>query len=295
MPKNIYPIRVLIVEDSQVCLDLLKAILSNDTSFEIVGVARNGLEAVSMTKSLQPDIVTMDINMPQLDGLEATRRIMEEDPRPIVMVTSSLDRNESDLTFRALQAGALSIIKKPTVNDSPEMFALLVDQVKLMSEVKVVRRWPKGQAYSRNSKPIKISGKSKANLSPQIELIAIAASTGGPGALATILQQLPANFPIPILVVQHIADGFGESLVSWLNQQTSLSVTLATNQAKPQAGDVLVAPANYHMTLTKEKMVSIDQNETLKWTSPCCRLSVWIRCGCLRALCDWHRIDWYGG
>jgi two-component system chemotaxis response regulator CheB len=254
------PIRVLIAEDSLVCRELLVSLLQSADGLQVVGAARDGAEAVRLVRRLRPDVVAMDVFMPEVDGLEATRRIMGEMPCPIVMVSSRLSNNEQGLTFDALQAGALSILRKPTTEDPPEVHEALISEIRLMSEVKVVRRWnrsAKGAGKPRRwEKPLIVNqnGKSK------IQLVAVAASTGGPGALATILGRLPADFPVPILVVQHVTTGFGGGLVKWLDEQTSLKVRLGRSASEPKAGEVLVAPDNYHMGVNHMGLISLSRS-----------------------------------
>lgn len=254
------PIRVLIAEDSPVARELLVAILQNTPGLQVVGTARNGVEAVRLAKRLKPDVITMDIHMPEMDGLEATRQIMAETPLPIVMVTASINKREQELTFNALQAGALSLIDKPGMYDAPEVIERLTNQVKLMAEVKVIRRWPKPAKPSTPPEPAGTSPLLIKNGATKIQLVAIAASTGGPGILAEILGHLPADFPVPVLIVQHITTGFGQGLADWLNQQTPLQVSVAQHGDKPQAGQVLIAPDDYHMVIDNiSRLIALSQ------------------------------------
>lgn len=270
MPIQSAPIRVLIAEDSLVCRELLVSLLQSATGLQVVGAARDGAEAVRLVRRLKPDVVAMDVFMPEMDGLEATRRIMSEFPCPIVMVSSKLSGNEQELTFDALQAGALSILPKPSTEDSPAVYEALVSQLRLMSEVKVVRRWHRPRqgsvkpARPDKKAPLTVSrnGKSK------IQIVAVAASTGGPGALATILGRLPADFPVPILVVQHVTTGFGEGLVKWLDGQTPLKVRLGRSANDPKAGEVLVAPDNYHMGVNQMGLISLCKSHAKETICP---------------------------
>jgi len=263
METNKPPIRVLVVEDSQVARQLLVAILQNAPDFQVVGTAENGIEAVQMTRQLQPDVIAMDVYMPEMDGLEATRRIMAEMPRPIVMVSASYNKNEHTLSFDALQSGALSILEKPTMYDTPEIQNFMVDQLRLMSEVKVVRRWDKTK-YARDVKPPALirNGKSKT------QLLAVASSTGGPGVLAKILTQLPAEFPVPVLIVQHIMTGFSIGLATWLNQLVPLEVRLAEQGDEPRAGQVLIAPDDHHMVVDGKGLISLNEDPPLNGLRP---------------------------
>lgn len=259
MKSHTTPIRVLIAEDSPTYRELLVTILQSAPDLQVIGTARNGAEAVRLAKRLRPDVITMDIYMPEMDGFEATRQIMTEMPCPVVVISASTDTDQRDLTFNALQAGALSVLEKPTLQDTPEAYEALASQVRLMSEVKVVRRW------SKPTGPLDPKSTVTANVSPliqnghsKIQMAVIASSTGGPGILAEILSKLPANFPIPILIVQHITPGFGAGLADWLNQQTPLQVRLARHADEPKPGQVLIAPDNAHMMINSMGLISLS-------------------------------------
>ncbi|NJN54364.1 MAG: chemotaxis-specific protein-glutamate methyltransferase CheB [Anaerolineae bacterium] len=240
------PIRLLVAEDSAVCRDLLVTIFQNTPGVQVVGAARDGAEAVRLAKRLHPDVVTMDVYMPHLNGYEAAQQIMAEAPCPIVMVSGHLPGSVNEMSFQALQAGALTILPKPALEDSAEMRAQWVQQVKLMAAVKVVRRWPHGRT-GVTLPPATANGR--------VQLLALAASTGGPGALAAVLGRLPADFPAPVLVVQHVARGFGADLAAWLNGQTALTVQVAEDGMALQAGVVLIAPDDHHLLLNAAGLV----------------------------------------
>jgi len=252
MSQSLNPIRLLVAEDSTVCREMLVTIFQNTPGLQVVGSARNGAEAVRLAKRLKPDVITMDVYMPEMDGYESTRRIMSETPCPIVMVSGRFGNGENNLTFNALQAGALAIMPKPSLVGDRRDTEALVRQVRLMAGVKVVRRLPD----AKPEPPI-----SPADPPPKshLDVIAIAASTGGPGALATILGGLPQNFPVPILVVQHVTEGFGAGLVKWLDQQTTLAVKLAESGMTLTAGVVLVAPDNRHLLVKHGGKVSMKK------------------------------------
>jgi two-component system, chemotaxis family, protein-glutamate methylesterase/glutaminase len=251
------PIRVLVVDDTVVGRELLVAILQSTPGLQVVGTARNGREAVRLASRLKPDIIAMDVHMPEMDGYEATRQIMAENPRPIVMVTASLAKDEHLLTFNALQAGALTILEKPSLDEPSEKREHLITQIKVMAEVKVVRRWTRNGMPREKAVPVAPRPSTAPALaspvgklplrSPAPNVVAIAASTGGPGALAAILGRLPAGFGAPILLVQHVTKGFGEAFAQWLDQQTPLNVRMGRQGDKPAAGEVVVAPDDYHM------------------------------------------------
>ena len=239
-------VRVLVAEDSPTVQDLLVWILQSDPDLQVVGMANDGEEAVRLAARLRPDVITMDIHMPRMDGFQATREIMRQTPTPIVVVSATVDTESMETSFSALQAGALSVVQKPTGPGNPNYEAVregLVTTVKLMSEVKVVRRWGRKPSIPGPSVPVF----PPAPVKVQAEVVAIAASTGGPAALCQVLCGLPADFPVPVVVVQHISHGFSEGLVSWLDRATELKVELARQGDRLSPGRVLVAPDSRHM------------------------------------------------
>jgi two-component system chemotaxis response regulator CheB len=260
---------VLVAEDSPTYRELLVTILQNAPGLQVIGTARNGAEAVRLAKRLKPDVITMDIYMPEMDGFEATGQIMAENPCPVVIISASSAKDQQNLTFNALRAGALSVLEKPTLQDPPEAYEALAAQVKLMAEVKVVRRWskPTGPLESKqpaagSASPLVQNGRAK------IQLVAIASSTGGPGVLADILSKLSADFPAPILIVQHITPGFGSGLADWLNQQTPLQVRLARHADEPKPGQVLIAPDGAHMVMNSMGLIALDNTPSLQGLRP---------------------------
>lgn len=246
------PIRVLIVEDSTVARELLVALFQSTPGFQVVGAARSGVEAIKLAKRLKPSVITMDVFMPEMDGFEATRHIMSVAPCPIVVISGGVDADEGKLSFDAIQAGALTVLRKPSMDDPPEVLQLLTDQIKLMAEVKVVRRT--NRSVLPQTRPLEIPRNPRRE---PIQLVAMAASTGGPAALAEVLSRLPEYFPVPILIVQHITPGFGQGFAAWLNQQTPLRVRLAYPADSPVAGEVLIAPDNYHMEVNSLRFIML--------------------------------------
>ena len=250
------PIRVLVAEDSAVVARVLVDVLSSDPDIDVVGVASDGVEAVQMAKSLKPDLITMDVRMPRMDGLVATRKIMEEMPTPIIVVSASVNVQDMNITFEALRAGALEIIEKPRGvghRDYEAVRGRLIRAVKSMSEVKVVRRMTEARLRrpSRLPKAV-LRGKETGRV------VLIGSSTGGPAALEKIFTRLPANFPAPVLVVQHIAPGFVGGLAEWLNTGSQLNVKVAEAGEKPVAGTALFAPDGYHTVIDSGGLISLD-------------------------------------
>lgn len=254
-------------EDSPAVREFLLYILGSDPGIRVVGTANNGEEAVDGVQRYQPDVITMDIHMPKMDGLEATRRIMETRPTPIVIVSGSADPREGLTTFRAMEAGALAVLCRPAGIGHPDHEAMaeeLVQTVKLMAEVKVVRRWPRlrhAAASSAAARPAE-GGAAK------IRVIALGASTGGPPVLQTILAMLPRDLPVPVLIVQHMATGFIKSFADWLAQSSGLPVHVAQHGERPLPGHVYVAPDGFQMEVDDDRRIMLAGRETENGSCP---------------------------
>ena len=257
-------VRVLVVEDSPVVREFLLHILGSDPEIEVVGTAETGEEALEAVERIRPDIITMDVHMPKMNGFDATRRIMETHPTPIVIVSGTLNVAETASVFRAIEAGALAVLPRPFGTGHPEhqrSAADFVQTVKLMSEVKVVRRWPHlrpGTTLPMGSLSAEIP---RRTAQTEIRLIAIGASTGGPPVLRMILSGLPKDFPLPVLIVQHIATGFTQGFVEWLGQSSNLPVQLPVHGQQVVPGRVYVAPDGFHMTVGINGRISLNTDE----------------------------------
>jgi len=239
-------IKVLVVEDAPVVREFLVYILSSDHNIEVVGTANNGREAIEALKKKKPDIITMDIHMPEMDGFEATRIIMETHPVPIIIVSSSSSVGEIAMTFKAIEAGALAVVARPKGIGHPDYETTareLIQTVKLMSEVKVVRRWPR----PAKAAPIPVVEDKIKTATQEIQIVAIGASTGGPMALQTILSNLPRDFPAPVLIVQHIASGFLDGFTGWLYQTSGFPVRIAAEGDYLLPGNAYIAPDGFQM------------------------------------------------
>jgi two-component system chemotaxis response regulator CheB len=241
-------ITVLIVEDSPVAAEFLRAVLGSDPAIHVVGVAADGEAAVEAARRLQPSVITMDIHMPRVDGFDATRRIMETCPTPIVIVSGCLTGSAERDDVRAVAAGAVATVARPNGIGHPdhaESARRLIETVKLMSEVKVVRRWPRSGAGLELPKHAPSAHQPDA--ARAVSVIAIGASTGGPLVLQSILARLPPNLPMPVLIVQHMAPGFVDSFAGWLGQSSGFPVRLAADGELMLPGHAYVAPDGHHL------------------------------------------------
>lgn len=252
-------IDVLIVDDSRVNQELLVHILSSDPAIRVVGVASDGEEALNAVKEMHPNVITMDIHMPKLDGFVATRAIMESVPTPIVIVSSSTSIKEVASTYRALEAGALAVILCPPGIEHPSYQAAaweLIQTVKLMSEIKVIRRFSHAQKEYAPSPTLARAPKAGTG----IQVIAIGASTGGPLVLKEILSGLPQDLAVPVLIVQHIAAGFVTGFVDWLASASHFPLRIASHGEYLLAGQGYVAPDGFHMGIANGPRIKLSDD-----------------------------------
>jgi two-component system chemotaxis response regulator CheB len=231
----------------------LITIFSREEDLRVVGEARDGFEAVEKARALRPDVITMDVNMPRLDGLGATAAIMAEAPARVLMVCAVSEERQLDLPFRAMAVGALEVIPKP----DPAALELngfgrrIAEAVRLMAEVPVVRRHGSARgAVARES-------------SARIRAIGLVASTGGPPALSVVLRSLPSNLGVPVLVAQHIAAGFTPGLTRWLSELSSLPVRAARESELAEAGRVYFAPDGCDLELTADGRLHTPRSDGL--------------------------------
>ena len=248
-------IKVLVVDDSAVAREFLTHVINAAPDMRVVGTASNGVEAVAAAASLAPDIITMDIIMPRMDGPQAIEQIMQTAPKPIVVVTGSTITEEVRATFQSLESGALAIVPRPhsLAGDQGRADAEnLVRTLRLMSEIRVVRRL----ARRPGSKPAIAGGRVELSAHP-FRVVALGASTGGPSALKTIVAALPRNFPAPVLIVQHIAAGFVDGFTAWLGEAAAIPVKLAVHGERLVAGCVYVAPDGAHLGVDVDERVAL--------------------------------------
>jgi two-component system, chemotaxis family, protein-glutamate methylesterase/glutaminase len=265
-------IRVLIVEDSPVVRMLLQHILASDPRLEVAAAVESGEEALRVLHRVAPDVISMDIRLPGINGFEATQRIMAERPTPIVVVSASVEAEDLKITMNALRAGALAVVEKPVGTSHAEYEAMagrLRTQLAIMSEVRVVRQrlhrkldFP-GSMLSAAPRPPRRATAGSGGY----RILGIAASTGGPNALAQLLTGLGPEFPLPVLLVQHITASFLEGFVSWLDSVSPFQAVIAREGEVPVRGKVYLAPAGSHLRLTGACLTS-DRGEPVSSQRP---------------------------
>ncbi len=265
-------IKLLITEDSKVIRRYLEELFSNEPDFEVVGTAQNGAEAVKMVGALRPDVITMDIHMPVMNGFIATRKIMEKNPTPIVIVSASYNPDEVEKTFKTMEAGAVAAMEKPQGLATPDTDLYvreLIQTVRTMSKVKVVRRWEKDKFKKKSKPPLPepevISEKEPIYKKPKIStkkisIVAIGASTGGPIVLEKILSGLPKDFPVPVVIVQHIAKGFLPGMASWLSTRSGFNVRIPDQGEFVQPHSAYLAPDGFQMGIDQEFRVLLSDD-----------------------------------
>jgi two-component system chemotaxis response regulator CheB len=244
-----HAVRVLIVDDSAFVRRALMRMLDASPDIEVVGVAVDGRDAVEKVKELQPDVVTLDIKMPRLGGLEALKRIMDENPVPVLLL-SSLTTESAEVTLRGLELGAMDFVDKSSVQGNMNLMNLAED---LKAKIRALASVPRGRLRSMaHPEP---SERLRAHLLPSpspTEVVAIGTSTGGPSALQAIIPRLPDGFGSGILIVQHMPAGFTRSLADRLNSRSVLPVREAKDDELVLPGHVLIAPAGKHMKVRRK-------------------------------------------
>jgi two-component system chemotaxis response regulator CheB len=257
-------IRVLVVEDSLTVRMHLCELLADDPGFELVGQAEDGKQAIELCQALRPDVISLDMMMPVMTGLAAAEYIMAYCPTPILVVSSSVNRGELFRTYDALAAGALDVIEKPRPGQLGWDVHYL-GMLRLAARIKVVTHLRGRHATAVAAAVVPAAPAPRRRL----RLVALGASTGGPRALVEVLGALPFDFPLPLLVVMHIAEPFGSAFADWLNDHCALEVRLARHgQAMPARG-VVLAPPDLHLELRGRQLICERGPERLS-----CRPSV---------------------
>ncbi|QTA82101.1 Protein-glutamate methylesterase/protein-glutamine glutaminase [Desulfonema limicola] len=241
------PIRVLIVDDSIFAREFIADLLSNDKDIQIAGHAGNGYEAIQKAAKLKPDIITMDIDMPAMDGLESIKHIMQSNAVPILVVTSKTD---IDTAYHAISNGALEIVEKPGY-DTGDYYEF-INKIKLLSKVRVIPNihYAKKPVITHSALKDKTRGSDK--------IIAIASSTGGPRALSLLLTALPPDFEPPVVIAQHIADDFAEGMAQWLDKVVKLKVRIGKPGDIIKPGNIYLSQSEKHMKIDTRKRIALQ-------------------------------------
>jgi two-component system chemotaxis response regulator CheB len=264
-------LRVLVAEDSATARLLIVSLLSSDPDITVVGQAKNGEEAVALAAQLHPDVITMDIQMPVMDGLEATRQIVAASATPVIMV-STLDPAEVGKSMLAFNAGALAVLAKPAGPGTPrfekDCRELIATVKALSSPAATTAAQPPAAARPEAAAPIRQVAPERPATAPKIEAIGLVASTGGPIALRTFFKALPAKVAPPIFIVQHIAAGFSIAFASWLNTATGRTVKVAENGDQVAPGTVYIAPDDHQFAVTDGGTIAITSDAAIDGARP---------------------------
>jgi two-component system, chemotaxis family, protein-glutamate methylesterase/glutaminase len=257
-------IKVLIVEDSPLMAGLIQSMLLRDPEMEVVGIAVNGVQALEMVEAHKPDIITMDVEMPIMDGMEATKQIMARFPTPILVLSSTIFGGGQTKVFQIISYGALEALEKESFlvdgNVVENVADAFVENVRMLSKINVLCH-PLASLELRQKSLSRNIGKAKKSGGGKI--LGIAASTGGPMAVAEILKPLPKEYPVPIAIVVHISDGFIGGFVEWLDGQVTMDVRIAGDGDKLMPGVAYVAPSHFHMCVTAGGNISLKDGDTV--------------------------------
>jgi two-component system chemotaxis response regulator CheB len=252
-------VRVLVVEDSATVRGRLCEVLNGDPEIDVIGEATDGKHAIELCRDLRPDVLSMDMMLPLMTGVAATEYIMAHFPTPILIVSASTNRGELFRTYDALAAGAVEVLEKPRGDEHDgEWEGRYLSTIKLVSRIKVIThlraRLP---GLGRATEPFAATAPARATDGPTARrLVAIGASTGGPGALVAILRGLPASFSLPVLIVLHINEPFGSAFAEWLDGQSEHRVSYARDGAliADGAGRILMAPPDKHLVVAGSRL-----------------------------------------
>lgn len=252
-------IKVLLVEDSPVAVTILKRMINSADDMSLVGTARTGIEALELIPKVKPDVICTDLMMPKMNGLELTRAIMASTPKPILVISACVQDEDKNNVFQLLDAGAVDVFPKPrsgNIEDYEMITEKLLTRIRVLSGVKVFTKRSQNISpiLTNNGIPVKINRDTinttaSSTFVKGIKVVAIASSTGGPQAFQEVLSQFPANFPVPVLCVQHISTGFLEGFINWLKQYCHLSVVVAQTGDSPRKGYIYFPPERQHLQL----------------------------------------------
>ena len=272
-------IRVLVVDDSAFMCKVLQQIIKSDPMLEVVGEARDGREGIALAESLQPDVITMDINMPHVDGLQATERIMAQNPRPIVIVSSE-SREGAASTLKALELGAIDFVPKPSSGIDLDMKSVSEDltrKLKLAAKVRVVRTVARSASGAQTSPAVPDERKApvtSTQVGMKFPIIVIAGSTGGPAAASRVISGLPKDLPAALLVVLHMPAAFTKQFTLQLAELSSIPVKEAEAGEAVQPGMIYVCPGSHHIRLSAGGRITLDSGPRIDGYRPCANVAL---------------------
>ena len=271
-------IKVLVVDDSALVRKVITDILASDPMIEVVGTANNGKSAIFKTSQLNPDVITMDIEMPILDGLEALKYIIQTNPKPVIMM-SVLTQHGADATFRALELGAVDFIPKPSsvvALSVDEIADLLIMKVKSVYRSKVNIPTP-GRVTAAETltaditPPAQVVAPLPSGKTSSDKIVAVGTSTGGPSALLSVFREIPPGFPSPVVVVQHMPEGFTKAFAERLNSSSHLTVKEAEDGDRMKPGCGFIAPGHSHIIIEKrngEPVIRLSKSDKVSGHRP---------------------------
>ncbi len=243
--------KILIVDDSALIRTILKHLLGFEKDFIIAGEASDGRRAIEMNRELEPDFIIMDINMPKMSGLEATRRIMQDKPVPILIFSREID---AEISYEAISSGAVEVVRKPNMDqiNEPVFYQGFLQKIRMLGAKKNISRPKVADAETQSMQK-----------KHKYQTLVMGASTGGPVAVKEVLGNLPVSFPLGIALVQHMEKGFDKGYVRWLNEATALNVCLAGNTEFIRPGQVFVAPVDRHLIIVGNRLMLDDGPKVL--------------------------------
>ena len=269
-------IRVLVVDDSAFMCKVLQEIINSDPQLEVVGQGRDGRDGVALAESLRPDVITMDINMPHVDGLQATEQIMTQHPRPIVIVSSE-SREGAASTLKALELGAIDFVPKPSSGIDLDMKTVreeLTRKLKLAAKVRVIRTASRSRASvppatAHTASDFSGAAAAAVQNGGKIPMVVIAASTGGPAAVMRVVSGLPKDLPAAVFLVLHMPAPFTKQFTMQLAEVTLLPVKEAENAESPLPGTIYLCPGSHHLRLSFGGKISLDPGPRIEGYRPC--------------------------
>ena len=259
-------LRVLVVDDSMFMRRMITDLLQQDAELEVVGAAKNGQEGLELARQLKPDVITLDVEMPIMDGVTMLQRLMQEQPTPVLML-SSLTKEGAEVTLKCLELGAVDFVTKPSGSISMDIYKIssqIIEKVKAVARARVVVAPSASRPAAAPPTPAVLTGRS----TPDAPLVVIGASTGGPRALNTVLSGLPSGLNAKLLLIQHMPEGFTRSLAERLDRNSAFSVREAQGGETLEAGVAYLAPGGKHLKLERGERIALTEDPPVHGVRP---------------------------